>query len=111
MNMQQEDHMTEMNGSVQDIQMCRNEPLYPFGYGLSYTNFDISPIRMSGSEVTEDAPLTAQVTVKNTGDCSGTEVVQLYIRDMTASVIRPVKELKGFQKNMACSGGGERGFL
>ena len=75
-----------------------NEPLYPFGYGLSYTNFDISPIRMSGSEVTEDAPLTAQVTVKNTGDCSGTEVVQLYIRDMTASVIRPVKELKGFQK-------------
>lgn len=75
-----------------------NEPLYPFGYGLSYTEFEISPVRMSGTVVTDQKSLTASVTVKNTGAAAGTQTVQLYLRDLAASVVRPVKELKGFQK-------------
>lgn len=75
-----------------------NEPLYPFGYGLSYTAFEISPVEMSDTVVTADKPLRASVTIKNTGSVAGTQVVQLYLRDLAASVVRPVKELKGFQK-------------
>lgn len=75
-----------------------NEPLYPFGYGLSYTEFEISPIRLDGSVVNGENGITAGVTVKNIGNRAGTEVVQLYIQDIAASVVRPVKELKGFKK-------------
>jgi len=75
-----------------------NEPLYPFGYGLSYTSFTYSDIRLSVSDLTEKGELTAEVTVTNTGKRDGAEVVQLYIRDMVGSVTRPVKELKGFEK-------------
>lgn len=75
-----------------------NAPLYPFGYGLSYTEFEISPVRLSGDVVRDGAPVTASVTVRNTGTRAGTEVLQLYLRDVAASVVRPVKELKGFQK-------------
>lgn len=75
-----------------------NEPLYSFGYGLSYTQFEISPVRLDGCELTEKGALTASVTVKNTGDRAGTEVVQLYLQDVAASVVRPVRELKGFTK-------------
>lgn len=75
-----------------------NEPLYPFGYGLSYTTFEISPVRLDGSVVTDKKGITASVTVKNTGEREGTEVVQLYLQDIAASVVRPVKELKGFVK-------------
>lgn len=76
-----------------------NEPLYPFGYGLSYTEFTISPVSLSSTSIgQENGSLTASVTVKNVGKVSGTETVQLYIRDIAASVVRPVKELKGFQK-------------
>lgn len=75
-----------------------NSPLYPFGYGLSYTTFEYSDIELSSSEITESESLQATVEVTNTGDLSGEEVVQLYIRDLHASVTRPVKELKGFEK-------------
>lgn len=75
-----------------------NEPLYPFGYGLSYTTFAYSDIHLSSTEMSADGELTATVTVTNTGSCDGAEVVQLYIRDLVGSVTRPVKELKGFEK-------------
>ena len=68
----------------------RNDPLYPFGYGLSYTTFSYSELRLSGRRVS--------LTVSNTGDRDADEVVQLYIRDRVAQISRPVKELKGFQR-------------
>lgn len=75
-----------------------NEPLYPFGYGLSYTSFEYSDIRLSASQLKGEETLQATVTLTNTGKYDGAEVVQLYIRDKVGSVTRPVKELKGFQK-------------
>tara|TARA_B100000965_G_C19597704_1_gene760979 strand:+ start:668 stop:2866 length:2199 start_codon:yes stop_codon:yes gene_type:complete len=75
-----------------------NEPLYPFGYGLSYTTFEYSNISLSSSELSFDSSLTVSATVTNTGTYEGQEVVQLYVRDMVGSVTRPVKELKGFEK-------------
>ncbi len=75
-----------------------NTPLYPFGYGLGYTTFEYSPVRLSANTLTGDGSLTATVTVKNTGSREGTETVQLYIRDLVGSVSRPVKELKGFER-------------
>lgn len=75
-----------------------NTPLYPFGYGLGYTTFDYSPVRLSADTLTGDGSLTATVTVKNTGSREGTETVQMYIRDLVGSVSRPVKELKGFER-------------
>ncbi|MGB0458898.1 MAG: glycoside hydrolase family 3 N-terminal domain-containing protein [Porticoccaceae bacterium] len=74
------------------------EPLYPFGYGLSYTEFSYSPIMLSAESISFDEVLTASVTVTNSGERFGEEVVQLYIQDMVGSVVRPVKELKGFEK-------------
>ena len=68
----------------------RNDPLYPFGYGLSYTTFAYSDVTLNGR--------TAQVTVTNTGNYDADEIVQLYIHDMVASITRPVKELKGFER-------------
>ena len=73
-------------------------PLYPFGYGLSYTEFNYSPITLSANSIGFDDSLTASVTVTNSGKRFGEEVVQLYIQDMVGSVVRPVKELKGFEK-------------
>lgn len=75
-----------------------NDALYPFGYGLSYTTFRISDITLNRSSIGMDNELVASVTVTNTGDRAGSEVVQLYIRDLVGSVTRPVKELKGFEK-------------
>ena len=75
-----------------------NEPLYPFGFGLSYTDFAYSNVTLDKSVMTNKGELTATVTVTNTGKKDGTEVVQLYIRDLMGSVTRPVKELKGFKK-------------
>ena len=72
-----------------------NKPLYPFGFGLSYTSFAYSDLRINSSN---PAKITVTVTVKNTGSLEGTEVSQLYIRDKIASVVRPVKELKGFSR-------------
>lgn len=75
-----------------------NDPLYPFGYGLSYTQFKYSDLTLSSSEMKKGSTLEAQVTVTNTGKWAGEETVQLYIRDMVGSVTRPVKLLKGFEK-------------
>jgi beta-glucosidase len=75
-----------------------NDPLYPFGYGLSYTTFTYSDINLSASSFKAGESITAKVTVTNTGKYEGKEVVQLYTRDMVGSITRPVKELKGFQK-------------
>lgn len=75
-----------------------NTPLYPFGFGLSYTTFSYSPVTLSSNELTNGGEIEAKVTVSNTGKCEGTEVVQLYIRDLVGSVTRPVKELKGFKR-------------
>jgi beta-glucosidase len=75
-----------------------NEPLYPFGFGLSYTTFNYSDITLSGKSFKPGEKITASVTVTNSGNITGKEVVQLYIRDMVGSITRPVKELKGFQK-------------
>ena len=73
-------------------------PLYEFGYGLSYTTFDISPITLSATEMSKTGNIKATVEVTNTGNRTGAEVVQLYIRDCYSSVVRPVKELKAYQK-------------
>ena len=75
-----------------------NEPLYPFGYGLSYTTFQYSDIALSMPTLGKDGSVTAVVTVTNTGKYDGAEVVQLYIRDLVGSITRPVRELKGFEK-------------
>lgn len=75
-----------------------NDPLYPFGYGLSYTSFQYSDIRLSSASMSPNEPITATVTLTNTGSRDGAEVVQLYIRDIVGSITRPVKELKGFNK-------------
>ena len=73
-------------------------PLFPFGYGLSYTTFAYDDLKLSATELDPDEKLTASVKLTNTGKCAGTEVVQLYVRDKVGSVTRPVKELKGFQR-------------
>lgn len=73
-------------------------PLYPFGYGLSYTQFRLSNLQLSAPRIRPDGRLDVSVEVENTGRRDGDEVVQLYIRDMAASVTRPVRELKGFER-------------
>ena len=73
------------------------EPAYPFGYGLSYTTFEYSDLKVNDS-VNGDVYANVSVNVKNTGKYKGEEVVQLYVRDEVASVTRPIKELKGFEK-------------
>lgn len=75
-----------------------NEPLYPFGFGLSYTEFDYSPLKLEKATINKSDKLKITVQVKNNGQYNGEEVVQLYIQDLVASQTRPVKELKGFQK-------------
>jgi beta-glucosidase len=77
---------------------CPNDPLYPFGFGLSYTTFKFSEVRLDRTALKPDEKITATVTVSNTGKFDGAEVVQLYIRDLVGSVTRPLLELKGFQK-------------
>ncbi|MQU64375.1 beta-glucosidase BglX [Pseudomonas sp. FSL R10-1350] len=83
---------------------AENSPLYPFGYGLSYTDFSLSPVTLSSKTLKPGGTLTASVTVKNTGKRDGETVVQLYLRDVTASMARPVKELKNFEKVMLKAG-------
>ena len=77
-----------------------NTPLYPFGYGLSYTSFRYSPVALSQTNTGPGGSITASATITNTGERAGEEVVQLYVRDMVGSVTRPVQELKGFEKIM-----------
>lgn len=75
-----------------------NEPLFPFGYGLSYTTFGYGPLSLSNTFMTAEGTIRASVTVTNTGNCDADEVVQLYIRDMVGSVSRPVQELRDFRR-------------
>ena len=83
------------NSGYADVE---NSPLYSFGYGLSYTNFSYSDIKISSDSMTKDSKINASVTVTNSGALKGEEVVQLYIRDIVGSISRPMKELKGFEK-------------
>lgn len=76
----------------------RNEPLYPFGFGLSYTTFEYNNLKLKTDKMTFNDSIEVSVEVRNTGNYDGKEIVQLYIRDLVGSVTRPVKELKGFQK-------------
>jgi beta-glucosidase len=76
----------------------RNDPLYPFGFGLSYTTFSYGKLNLSSNSMAPDGSITAKVTVTNTGNYDAYEVVQMYIHDIYASISRPVKELKGFQR-------------
>lgn len=75
-----------------------NEPLYPFGYGLTYTTFSYSDLSLSNTSLVAGEEITVSVNLTNTGHRTGTETVQMYLRDLSASVARPVRELKGFQK-------------
>jgi len=75
-----------------------NDPVYPFGYGISYTTFEYSDIKLSKTQLKGDEKLTASFTLTNNGKMAGEEVVQLYIQQPAASVSRPVKELKNFKK-------------
>lgn len=75
-----------------------NSPLYPFGYGLSYTSFSYGTLALSDTIMTNDKPIQITIAVTNTGDVAGEEIVQLYIRDVVGSITRPIKELKGFKK-------------
>ena len=89
------DHYFKYQSNYLDV---RNDPLYPFGYGLSYTTFSYSDVRLSAREMGLNGSVEATVTVTNTGSRDADEVVQLYIRDPQCSVSRPVKELKGFRR-------------
>lgn len=77
---------------------CEPTPLYPFGYGKSYTTFEYINCAISAQTMTKDGSVTVFCTVKNTGDRAGHDVVQLYVRDLVGSITRPIKELKGFEK-------------
>jgi len=81
-----------------------NDPVYPFGFGLSYTTFSYGDLKLDKSEMTSKDSIVVTVNVTNSGNRDGAEVVQLYIRDLVGSVTRPVKELKGFQKVMLKAG-------
>ncbi|MGB3466532.1 MAG: glycoside hydrolase family 3 C-terminal domain-containing protein, partial [Cyclobacteriaceae bacterium] len=81
-----------------------NSALFPFGYGLSYSQFDYSNLRTNNTEMKPDGTITVSVDVKNSSDVDGEEVVQLYLRDLVSSVTRPVKELKKFEKVMIKGG-------
>jgi len=85
-------------GRGNDYYDLSGEPLYPFGFGLSYTNFEISDLQLNKTKYSEKDKIVAKVNVKNTGAKAGSEVVQLYIKDLLASVSRPIIELKGFKK-------------
>jgi beta-glucosidase len=81
-----------------------NAPLFPFGFGLSYTTFSYADLKLDKQKLTSNGTLNVSVTLTNTGKYDGTEVAQLYIRDLVGSITRPVKELKGFQKVFLKSG-------
>ncbi len=75
----------------------KNTPLYPFGYGLSYSKFEYSDLKLNAKSFSKNGKIEVSITIKNTGKVTGKEVVQMYIRDLVASITRPVKELKDFE--------------
>lgn len=83
---------------VSRYQDIPTESYYPFGYGLSYSKFEYSDLKISSKEMTRDSSITVTVKVKNNSNIPGKEVIQLYLQDLVASVVRPIKELKGFKK-------------
>lgn len=91
------DHEDRYRSKYLDIP---NEPLYPFGYGLTYTTFQVSDISLDKTEMTKDDTITATVSIKNIGNMAGKETIQMYIQDVSSSIVRPVKELRGYQKVM-----------
>ncbi|WP_315815316.1 fibronectin type III-like domain-contianing protein [Paraflavitalea speifideaquila] len=78
--------------------ILNGQPLFPFGFGLSYTSFAYSNLQLDKAGIGKEESTTVRCTITNTGQRAGDEVVQLYIRDMLATVVRPVMELKGFQR-------------
>ena len=76
----------------------KGEPLYPFGYGLSYTTFAYSNLRTSSASLSQKGSLTVSLNVKNIGSRAGEEVVQMYVKHLNSAVARPMKELKGFKR-------------
>ena len=78
--------------------MNTNKPLYSFGFGLSYSDFEYGDIKLDKDSFAQGEKITASVEVKNTGSIAGDEVVQLYLRDLVGSITRPIKELRGFEK-------------
>ena len=84
------------------------EPLFPFGFGLGYTEFEYDGISVSTDKLASGESLTVSATVQNTGKRAGTEVVQLYVRDLVGSITRPVRELKGFRRVFLEAGQSER---
>ncbi len=96
------DATSKYNSRYRDLPSC--DPLYPFGYGLSYTTFDISHLKLGAKTMPAGGRITASVDVKNTGKRSGDEVVQLYIHDPVASISQPVRRLRGFQRVTLAAG-------
>lgn len=92
---------SDYRSSYRDVS---NTPLYPFGYGLSYTKFEYSNLKLDKSSINFDEEITVSIDIKNIGSYDGEEIVQLYIRDLVGSVTRPLKELKGFSKIMLKKG-------
>jgi beta-glucosidase len=90
------DVTSKFNSRYRDLQTC--DPLYPFGYGLSYTTFSVSNLRLSSTTMSQDGSITATADVTNTGPRTGDDVVQLYIHDPVASISQPVRRLRGFQR-------------
>jgi beta-glucosidase len=90
------DTTSKYNSRYRDLPTCA--PLFPFGYGLSYTTFDVSNLKLSSSSMSQRGSVLATVDVKNTGDRAGDDVVQLYIHDPVASISQPIRRLRGFQR-------------
>jgi beta-glucosidase len=96
---------SKYNSRYRDLPSC--DPLFPFGYGLSYSSFDVTGLTLSKSSVSKNGSLTATVTIKNTSQTPGDDVFQLYIHDPVASISQPVRRLRGFQR-MTLQGGEEK---
>jgi beta-glucosidase len=90
------DITSKYNSRYRDLNSC--DPLYPFGFGLSYTTFSVSNLSLSTNHVSRNGRVTATVDVTNTGSRKGDDVVQLYIHDPVASISQPVRRLRGFQR-------------